>query len=479
MIQGDGVGTGLIDAAAGLATAVVHLTDVVGDGAVGDVEGAAAANIDASGIPIGGVAADGGTGQGQGAAIDENGTTAIQGMIAGKGAAGDGDAGTGIDIKPGPLVGAVTGNGAVGDGQTGAVVDGDGAFVAIDDIQTVQGQITAGGIDPDHRHAVATTAGEGDIGDVVAIDIPLYGDGFVDIKSIATGQGDGARTHAAGIEGDGIAIGGIGDGLAQGAGAGITGTGDGDGGEQSIITGPGRRCDHHRGFNGTADPFQIPVAATIHGARRVIRGGDIGPGQSSQAIDEGGPVISGTDITPIKENIRVRRQGLAPFRQIFRLFFNGIDGKLTGTELNSGIIAVGEDMDRIQPLQTGQGFGDLRHAVTTGFQKHHMPPTLVAAQQFLIIQYRGVDEDNLPDGLIPPLIDPLPAAEQTLGIIGQAPLVNRGQWHLFNRSGWRKSRQRRPARGGIILCRGVGWVVKGVGRPVIHLGQGGHRRRIE
>ena len=136
-----------------------------------------------------------------------------------------------------------------------------------------------------------------------------------------------------------------------------------------------------------------PVAAEVRRAGQVVRGRHVRAGEFGKGVDEGGPFRALPNLTAVEQEVRVFGQGVGPRGELVRVVCEGIAIDPGIAEGQAAGRAVGQDMDGGDAREGGQGFRNLRDAVTVGVEEDG-GRGLGLNEEGLVVVEGGIDEDD-------------------------------------------------------------------------------------
>ena len=169
-----------------------------------------------------------------------------------------------------------------------------------------------------------------------------------------------------------------------------------------------------------------------HDDQRARRGhGYVGAGERGQAGPQGGAGAAGRDVAAGQQQLRARRQGLAPGRQLAGPRQQGRLVQRGASEMQRAVYRAAQQMQRADVGAAAQQLGGPGDAVVCGVQRHDLqrlpglPPRLQLGQPAVGRGQQAVDERDLGPrrrlqrrglqrGRIqPPLVEESPYADRT------------------------------------------------------------------
>ena len=155
------------------------------------------------------------------------------------------------------------------------------------------------------------------------------------------------------------------------------------------------RADGDGGLNGTGLGLQIPIATAIRGPGEIIGSGHVSPGQGRNRVDEGHTLVRTADLTPIQQQIAIRRQGRPNCCKRVCMIGQRVCVNPLPTKGNRPHVTMADHMDRIDIGPVGQIVGHLLKAVGRRIEDNGFRRLWHAGHQGLIVRHRWIDEDDL------------------------------------------------------------------------------------
>ncbi|MNZ52667.1 hypothetical protein D3C78_705210 [compost metagenome] len=169
-------------------------------------------------------------------------------------------------------------------------------------------------------------------------------------------------------------------------------------GQQAVEGGEGFGAEGDVAVDQAAADFQIPVAAGCSGAGVVAGGTDIRAGELRQLLDQRAARRAGTDVAAVELDVRTGIQRGAPaVEDIGDLIEVGRgQGAVAQRELPGS--AVGEDLDRVDLAQLGEGGGDGRQPVLGGIDHHRLDVGGQVGGELLAVLHAAVEHQQVARG---------------------------------------------------------------------------------
>ncbi|CAH0243337.1 hypothetical protein SRABI112_02922 [Pseudomonas mediterranea] len=224
---------------------------------------------------------------------------------------------------------------------------------------------------------------EGDIGDVVVIEVAV--DGHVPVDHQHLGQRHG---HAA-AEGHDVTVLRRGQGRTQRADTGVGVVGGGPGGKTPLIIAHRAGGQYVGAFDVAGGNFQVPVAAQTG---TVVGCGHIAAGQLRQRIDQLQATLALGGVAAIDQDIATGVHVLADLGQHLGAGLDVVRRQIGIAQPQITGVAVGDDLHRADALVGVQVIGDLLQAVLGGVQLHDLGAGRHAFEQAGGILDPGIDE---------------------------------------------------------------------------------------
>jgi hypothetical protein len=118
--------------------------------------------------------------------------------------------------------------------------------------------------------------------------------------------------------------------------------------------------------------LQIPVAAQFGCAGRVFAGRHIGAGQARQRLQQRAALLGAGDVATVDQQVGLFGERTTPALDLGGVGEQGIEVERGAAQLHRTGLAVGEDVDGVDPAASGERLADLLDAVALRIEHHDL-----------------------------------------------------------------------------------------------------------